>query len=261
MSLKIENLKCGYRNKIVIENVSIALQSGEALCVLGPNGVGKSTLFKTILGQVKILSGSITIDNMDIQKMSHNNGARLLAYVPQSKNCSYQFCVKDIVMMGRAAFIGKFSTPSVGDEKIVEDAIKKVGIQNLANKKYSQLSGGEQQMVLLARAVAQQSKYIILDEPASNLDFKNQKELLMTICDLTENGVGVLMASHSPEHAFMCCDKTLLLKRNGKYAYGKTNDIITSENLKASYGIDMAILSDTDSEGNTIKACSILGRE
>lgn len=256
MTIKTNNLSCGYKNKCVLRNINIELHTGTAVCVLGPNGAGKSTFFKTLLRQLTPLAGGITIDGKDISALTLGELARVFAYVPQAKGYAYQFSVQDMVLMGRAAHIGRFSGPDKDDILAVQKAAEALGIQDLLHRRYSELSGGEQQIVLIARALAQESAYIILDEPASNLDFANQSKLLSVIRDLIDSGTGVIMSSHSPSHAFACCKRTILINKS-EVIYGQTDDVVSEMNLTNMYGVPIAILQDKKENGTRIKACCL----
>lgn len=255
MVINIDNISCGYGQKSVITDLNFSFQSGEAVCILGANGIGKTTLFKTLLGQIDVLNGNINVDGTPLTHLNLKERARIFSYVPQAKNYSYQFSVEDIVLMGRAIYIKEFSAPSREDYQVVADVLKRLHILDYAKKKYDELSGGEQQIVLLARAIAQQAKYILLDEPASNLDYCNQKKLIDVIKMLTAEGIGVLMVSHIPEHAFICCEKTLLINRNSTYYFGITEEVITERNLSDIYGVDIGIMQFKNDDGTPKYTC------
>lgn len=255
MIISFKGVSCGYKNHCVVSNLSFAFKTGEATCILGSNGIGKTTIFKSLLGYLPLLEGNIYVDNNDIKSMTVKQRAAIMAYVPQAKSYSYQFTVRDIVLMGRASYIPRFQTPGNEDYSVVNQTMKKVGIAEYADRYYSELSGGEQQMVLIARAIAQGSKYILLDEPASNLDYMNQRKLLNLIIELTASGIGVLMVSHSPEHAFKCCKNTLIIDTTGHYVYGQTQEVITATNLKNAYGVGIGIAQVEDICGKEIKTC------
>lgn len=255
MIINFKDVSCGYKAKRVVANLSFVFKTGEATCILGSNGIGKTTIFKSLLGYLPLLSGSIYVDDKNLNSITFKQRASIMAYVPQAKSYSYQYKVKDIVLMGRALYISKFRSPGEYDYNIVDQTLQRVDIKKYEDRYYSELSGGEQQMVLLARAIAQQSKYILLDEPASNLDYMNQRRLLKLIKELTQDGIGILMVSHSPEHALFCCKNTLMIKTDGNYVYGRTQDIITEENLTATYGVGIGISRFVDINGKEIGTC------
>lgn len=246
MTVYIDKITCGYDQKILIRDLSFQLALGEAICILGANGIGKTTLFKSILGQIKMISGDVFVDDKSIKTMTIKERAKFFSYVPQAKAYTYRYTVNDIIMMGRASYIGEFSEPSQQDYKVVQETIDKLSLNHLSNRYYDELSGGEQQIVLIARAIAQEANYILLDEPASNLDFYNQKKLIWIINMLKDDGIGVLMVSHNPEHAFQCCEKALLIGKTGQCFYGETSNTITEENLQTIYETEIGIQSFTD---------------
>lgn len=258
MEISLNHVSCGYSKKAVLQNVNLCVKSGEAVCVLGVNGVGKSTLFKTILGFLPTISGNITIDGRNLSDLSLQERANLISYVPQAKGYSYNFSAREIVLMGRTAKVGFFAAPKQKDMEVVEQVFALLGIEKMADRTFSEMSGGEQQIVLMARAIAQEAKFIIMDEPASNLDFANQKRILEAILKLKGNGTGILMACHMPEHAFMCCEKTMIIKRDKSIEFDDTDVIITAENLTEVFGTDIEILKGLDKNGRTLKSCCIL---
>lgn len=255
MRLEIDNISCGYDSKVIIKNISMQVKSGEILTVLGPNGVGKTTFFKSVLGFLKIYGGSIKLDGQNIVNWKRNKLARVIGYVPQAHTPPFPFSVLDVVTMGRTAHLGMFASPSKNDVKIAEEAIESLGITYLKNKNYTEISGGERQMVLIARALTQQPKILIMDEPTSNLDFGNQVKVLKQINKMSQNGLGIMMTSHFPDHAFLCSTKVALIERNNKYIVGSVNEVITEENLKKAYGVDVKIIKSLDEGGAEIKSC------
>lgn len=255
MKIKFDNVSCGYHKKAILKDLNFELFTGESVCILGANGIGKTTIFRTLLGFIEVISGDIFIDNRSIRCYLNKELARVLSYVPQAKNYSYQFSVRDIVLMGRALYIRKFDKPSKTDYEMVDNVLERLGISEYAEKHYSELSGGEQQIVLIARALAQQARFVLMDEPASNLDFKNQKKMLDVIKLLTSEGTGVLMVSHLPDHAFSCCSKAILLDQNGNFVFGAVSDVITSGNLSTIYGVDISVMSENDIMGRPIRTC------
>lgn len=258
MVVNINGVACGYYGKKVISNLSFDFRSGEAVCVLGPNGIGKTTLFKTLIGQLDPLEGEILVDGYPLTKMNAKERARVFSYVPQTKNSNYRFTVYDIILMGRAGYIRQFGSPTPEDYKVVDEVLGQLHISGYKERKYYELSGGEQQIVLLARAMAQGAKYILLDEPASNLDYYNQKKLIDTIQLLTSDGTGVLMISHNPDHAFACCNHVLLIDQKGVCTFGSLDETITMQNLTSVYGTSIGVLKYTDALGATRHTCYLV---
>lgn len=254
MELVIRDGACGYGTKNIIKDISVSIKSGEILCILGPNGVGKTTLFKTILGFLKLQSGEILLDNENIKTWSKKRLARAISYVPQEHTPPFPFSVFDVVLMGRTAHLDMFASPSKKDKEIAEQAIDTLNISYLKNSIYTQISGGERQMVLIARSLAQQAKIMVMDEPTSNLDFGNQIRVLQQINSLASKGFGIIMTSHFPDHAFLCSTKAALMQKHDKFIVGNVDDVITEENLKSAYGINVKIISIKNENGEIIKS-------
>ncbi|WP_010244806.1 ABC transporter ATP-binding protein [Acetivibrio cellulolyticus] len=255
MILEVMDAVCGYGTKKVIENISLTVETGEILCLLGPNGVGKTTFFKSILGFLRLLGGEILIDGENILKLPKKEIAKVVAYVPQAHTPPFPFSVLDVVVMGRTAHMGVFASPSYDDYKIAEEALESLGISFLRDRIYTEISGGERQLVLIARAMTQQPRILIMDEPTSYLDFGNQIRVLEQINRLSKKGIGVIMTSHFPNHVFLCSTKVALMQRDNVFRIGNVDDVVTEENLKSAYGIKVRITSTEDSKGNIIKAC------
>lgn len=255
MRLEVKNAICGYGTSIVVKGISMNVGSGEVLCLLGANGVGKTTFFKTILGFLKLKGGEILLDGENIHNWSRNQLARTIGYVPQAHTPPFPFKVFDVVLMGRTAHLSMFSSPTKEDMNIAEEAMNTLKISYLKDKIYTEISGGERQMILIARALAQQPKILIMDEPTSNLDFGNQIRVLEQINKLSEKGLAVVMTSHFPNHAFLCSTKVAFMQKNNVFTVGNVDEVVTEEMLKEAYGINVKIITTIDSAGNQIKAC------
>lgn len=256
LKLEIKNLTCSYGSETIIEDISFDVETGEILCILGPNGVGKTTLFKTILGFLNKKSGSICLDGEDITSWSRREFAKAIAYVPQGHSPPFPYRVIDVVVMGRTAHLGIFSSPSKKDFQIAEDVINSLGIGYLIEKPYTEISGGERQLVLIARALTQDPKILIMDEPTSNLDYGNQIRVLEHIKRLSNSNIGVIMTSHFPDHAFIASSRVLVLSRGFEYRTGRARDILTSEFLGNVYNADIQIDTVLDRKHNrNIQVC------
>lgn len=255
MKLEVKNAICGYGTKIVVKDISMDVSSGEILCLLGPNGVGKTTFFKTILGLLKLKGGKVLLDGENIHNWSRNQLAKTIGYVPQAHTSPFPFKVFDVVLMGRTAHLSMFSSPTKEDMKIAEEVINTLKISYLKDKIYTEISGGERQMVLIARALAQKPKILIMDEPTSNLDFGNQIRVLEQINELSQKGLAIIMTSHFPNHAFLCSAKVALMQKNNIFTVGNVDEVITENRLKEAYGINVKIITTIDSKGEKIKAC------
>jgi iron complex transport system ATP-binding protein len=255
MRLEVKNAICGYGTRIVVDDISLNVSSGEILCLLGPNGVGKTTFFKTILGFLKLRGGEILLNGESIQSWSRNQLAKTIGYVPQAHTPPFPFKVFDVVLMGRTAHLSMFSSPTKDDRDIAEEAINTLGISYLKDKVYTEISGGERQMVLIARALTQRPKILIMDEPTSNLDFGNQIRVLEQINKLSERGLAVVMTSHFPNHAFLCSTKVAFMQKNNVFTVGNVDEVVTEDMLREAYGINVKIITTIDSNGRQIKAC------
>ncbi len=253
--LELNQISCGYGKKIIIKDITLTMKRGEIVCLLGPNGVGKTTLFKTILGFIQLKNGKILIEGEDISGWNRKKMAKAIAYVPQAHHSSVSFTVLDIVLMGRTASLGFLKSPGKTDILIAEQILENMGIGNLRDISYSRISGGQQQMTLIARALAQEAKILVMDEPTSSLDYGNQIKILEQINSLAKRGLGVIMTSHYPNHAFLCATKAALLQRNHCFVTGRVDDIVFEESLKETYGIDVRIASVSDAFGRNVKGC------
>lgn len=255
MKLEVKKACCGYGNRIVVRDISMDVGEGEILCLLGPNGVGKTTLFKTILGFLKLQGGEILLNGENINSMSKKRIAKAVGYVPQAHTPPFPFNVIDVVVMGRTAHLGMFDSPTKKDIIIAEEALENLNISYLKDRIYTEISGGERQMVLIARALTQQPEILVMDEPTSNLDFGNQIRVLEQINKLAGKGIGIIMTSHFPNHAFLCSTKVVLMKKDNEYIVGDINKVITEENLNSAYGIKVKIINTVDEKGEEFKAC------
>lgn len=257
--LELVDLSCGYKTdknsaRTVLERFSARIGEGEIRCVLGANGIGKTTLFKTILGALAPLEGSITLNGREITTVSQKELAKELAYVPQYHTPPFAFTVKEVALMGRNAYIGAFGAPSREDNEVVEDVLEELGIEELSDKLYTRISGGERQMVLIARAIAQRPGLILMDEPASNLDYGNQARILRQIRKLADEGISVLFTSHHPEHALMCRASVTAIISGNCFVTGPAEEVITPRLLEEIYGVKAKIIETEDYAGRKIKS-------
>ncbi len=241
MTLAARGLDFGYPSKRVGTNLSMALDRGEVLCVLGPNGSGKSTLFRTLLGLQPPLAGHVEVDGRPLAAWHRRELARRVAYVPQASASYFDFSVREFVEMGRTAHLGPFARPGARDRDIADDSIAKLRISPLAERSIHALSGGERQLALIARALATQAGYFVMDEPTANLDFGNQALILEELARLREAGIGVLVSTHHPDHAFRLADRALLLDRGTALALGRAGEVLTADNLSRLYGVAIRV--------------------
>jgi len=258
MEIKLIDLVCGYPSENIIGPIDLSFKTNEICCVLGCNGIGKTTLFKTILGFIPTKQGCVIIGDKNINSITSKNMAKYISYVPQAKNYSYQYSVLETVLMGRACHIKSYEAPDLKDYEVSSLMLDKLQISHLSSKLYSELSGGEQQLVLIARALAQDSKFIVMDEPASNLDFENQKKVLDVLEKLANDGMGIIMSSHSPDHAFYCGTTTVMITKDKRIICGSNNEVLNAENLKQVYGVDVEIISKELNNGKTLRTCCLV---
>jgi iron complex transport system ATP-binding protein len=255
MSLEIKNLAFAYDREPIFENVSLNVEKGEVVCLLGPNGSGKTTLFKTILGLYRSCEGQIIVNGKDVSNCSRRELAKIMGYVPQNHIPPFPYSVIDVVLMGRTAHINNYAVPSELDYQIACEAMANVSISYLEGKTYTEISGGERQLVLIARALAQQPEILIMDEPTSSLDYGNQIRLLKHIKRLAAQGLSIIMSTHSPDHALYCASKAIMLKDGRIFCSGKAEEVITESNLSQIYGIDIEIAQATVKNGELKKIC------
>lgn len=256
-ALEVSGLACGHAGHAVLSNVSFEVAAGEVLALLGPNGVGKTTMFKTLLGFLPALAGEVRIGGEEVSGWSRRQFARAVAYIPQLHTPGFSYSVFDVVLMGRTPHLSGMASPSHADEEIARQVIEDLQIGHLAQRDYSALSGGERQMVLIARALAQQPSVLVMDEPCASLDFGNQAILLERIGSLAGGGMAVVMTTHDPNHAF-ALDGSVLCLADGKVAAkGRAVDVLGAGALSDLYGVDMAVgdLSGADG-GARVRACA-----
>ena len=255
MILEIDNLCGGYGGEDIVKNVSCSADEGEVLCLVGPNGCGKTTLFRLILGVIAMTSGSIRLAGKAIQSLSPRDLANHIAYIPQQHAPIFEYTAFDIVMMGRASHFSAFDTPKPADRDVAFAALDKLNILPLANRKYTSLSGGQRQMVLIARAICQSAKVFIMDEPGANLDYANQQLLMDVVSNLSQSGYCMIMSTHSPEHPLSVGHKVMLMREGAIAAFGVPKEVITPEILGFVYGIEMDVVTVTDRYGAERTIC------
>lgn len=253
-ALVIENLVCGYGSKRVVEGFSARIETGEVFCLLGPNGVGKTTLFKTILGLLPRMGGKVALDGRDTARMNSEELAHSVAYVPQNHVPPFAFSVRDVITMGAVAQRGMFSSATATDRELADAILAELGVSKLADRIYTELSGGERQMVLIARALAQRPRFLMMDEPTSALDFGNQVRVLRCVRHLADEGLGIIMTTHQPEHLAQCRARGTLILDSHTFVTGDAREVLTPENLAAAYDVEVAV-ADLPYKGRTLLAC------
>ncbi|MBX9925180.1 MAG: ABC transporter ATP-binding protein [Hyphomicrobiaceae bacterium] len=234
-------LAIGYPGQAVGSGITLAVHSGEVLCLLGPNGSGKTTLFKTLLGLIPAQGGTVTIGDGSIDGLDRAEIARRVSYVPQAHAAHFPYRVLDMVTMGRTAHLGLFAKPGRHDRECAEAALASLGIADLASREYTRISGGQRQLVLIARALAQNAPAIVLDEPTASLDFGNQVRVLSEVKRLAARGLAIVLSTHDPDHAFGIADRVVFLHDGQLIASGKPEQVLTASRLEAVYEVKVCI--------------------
>lgn len=261
--LSVHQLTCGYGTNTVFHDLSFAIHPGEVFCLLGPNGCGKTTLLDTILGLKQPISGDILLCGKPISTYRRYELARKLAFVPQLHQASFPYTVRQVVLMGRAAYTSTFGAPSIEDEKACDAALERVGLLSYADTPYHQISGGELKLVLLARAIGQQAPLLIMDEPTAHLDFRNELLFLETVVSLcAEEGISLLMSTHSPDHAFFLSERGLpvtaaLFFDKTIGCLGPPEEVITSQTIQSVYHVCAHIIQTPDENGGFTRRVSL----
>ncbi|MCD8199684.1 MAG: ABC transporter ATP-binding protein [Coriobacteriaceae bacterium] len=256
MRLEVKDLDCGWKAGEPIQRfVNFTLESGEICCMLGPNGCGKTTLLKTVMGLIPRMRGSVLFDDRDVQRYSPKERSSVMAYVSQDHEPPFAYRVRDVVMLGRAAKVG-YGQPSVRDWQVVESALDDMGVRHLRNEAYTNISGGELQLVMIARALTQEPQMLVLDEPTASLDYGNAMRVVRKVRELADRGYGILMTTHSPDQAFMLDSNVLLLQRDRPMQFGSATEIINDTNMLDAYGIDVETKEFLTRKGDVVRMCA-----
>lgn len=242
MKLTVNNLSFDYKNNSVLKDINFEFNSGELIAILGKNGAGKSTLFKLLLGILKPKTGSIFIDDKNISSLSSKEISRLISYIPQLQPKNFNYTVEEMILMGTAPYLNFFENPNKHSYTLVDSVINDLKFDFLRYKSFNSLSGGEKQLVLIARALVGDSKILIMDEPCSNLDYGNQIKILKYAKNLAQKGYLVIFSTHNPEHTIFYSDISLMIKDGKILDYGLTKSVVTEENLHKLYNVKTKIV-------------------
>lgn len=243
MGIEVKNLSFSYGERQVLFDISFTVEQGEFVSILGPNGVGKSTLFRCILGLLSDYQGSVLIDGLDARTFSVREAAKHIAYIPQSSNPTFNYSVFDIVLMGTTSGLSPFRAPNAAAIEKCEWALEKIQISHLSQRCFHRLSGGERQLVMIARALVQDAPILMLDEPTANLDFGNQLLVLEQARSLTREGYTVIQTTHHPEQSFLFSDRILAIQQGRVLVQGTPAQVLTAETMKQLYGVEVEVLS------------------
>lgn len=242
MSIEVQDLRFAYSHKAVLCGVSFSAESGQLLAVLGPNGVGKTTLFRCILGLQTHYSGNIRIDGADAKGFSARELAHEIAYIPQTHGMAFSYSVQDMVLMGTTHTVSMMSVPKQHELDTANAALERLGIAQLSHQDFSKLSGGEQQLVLIARALAQNTRTLLMDEPTASLDYGNQSLVLRQVRALADDGYTVLLSTHNPQHALWYADRALALFGGTMESFGAASEVVNETLIHRLYGVDVVMV-------------------
>lgn len=245
--LQADALAFGYPGREIGRDLSLRLSAGEALALLGPNGGGKTTLLKTLLGLLPALGGTIRVDGRPLGSLTARERAQAMAYVPQAAASAFAFTARAVVLMGRTSRTGLLSAPSRADHAAADAALARMGIAHLAERPVTRLSGGERQLVLVARALAQEPRIVVLDEPTASLDFGNQGRVMAEILRLRADGLGLVFTTHDPNQAARYADRALLLRGGAALAAGPVAEVLDAAALSRLYGAPVEEVRDRES--------------
>ena len=253
MSLEARHVSFSYDGKrSVLDDISFRIGDGQMVCLLGPNGVGKTTLFKIILRLLKGYTGSILIGGEDTAGLNTRQMARRIAYIPQSHAPTFNYTVREMVLMGTTSALGAYASPGEEQAELSEKVMRQLGIDHLKDRGFSRISGGERQLALIARALVQQTGVLIMDEPTANLDYGNATIVLEQIRKLAGEGYTILQATHQPDQAFLFADQVLAIYDGRVLAQGKPKDVITEEFIRKLYGVQVDVQS---LYGDQVRVC------
>lgn len=241
MSIEIADLDFSYGSISVLHNINFSAADGDIAAVLGPNGVGKSTLFRCVLGFLSPTAGTVRVNGKDMRTLDRRAAAREVAYIPQSCVPSFNYTLLEVVMMGLTNRIGIFDAPKAEHKAAALEAMESLGIAHLAHRESGRVSGGERQLALLARAMVQNARVLVMDEPTANLDCGNSALVMERVTALAADGFTVLFSTHDPNQAFRYAGSVLALQSGGILASGTPDTALTGDTLSRLYGVGMAV--------------------
>jgi len=242
--IAVRDLTVTLDDKTILNRVSFACDRGEVVCILGPNGAGKTTLLATLSALIQPTGGEILLEGADIRHLTRRQLARRIALVPQNHSPSFPFSVSEFVLTGRTPYLGLFESPTRQDRDVAAGWLKRLGIEHLAERPYTRISGGELRLCLIARALAQHPKILLLDEPTAHLDFKNRLTVLRIVKNLSRSfGITMVVSLHDPNELFLFADKALVLSEGCVVAFGEPHKVVTPELIEKIYGVEVACLT------------------
>ena len=254
--VRVRDATFRYGQREILSQVSLDVHRGEIVSVLGPNGCGKTTLLRCIAGALPLDGGSIAIGDLDVHALAPPARARRIGFLFQDHTPSFPFTAGDVVLMGRAPHLGFLGFPGHRDAALADAALDRFGLLHVKDRPYTRLSGGERQLVLLARIVAQKPDVILLDEPTAHLDVRNQVSTLRMVRSLAADGMAMIMTTHDPNHALWFGGRAALMKSGRLVAVGAARDVMTESALTSVYGVDVAVLTQRSRTGGDRVVCS-----
>lgn len=252
--IETKGLSFSYGETQILKDVDFRAYEGQLVALIGPNGAGKSTLFKCILNFIRNYKGEILLNGKNMARMSRAQIAGKIAYIPQTSVPVFNYTVHDIVLMGLTGGLRPLEMPKKHHIAKVDDVLNDMGISHLASRGFGRISGGERQLVLLARAIVQDAKILVMDEPTANLDYGNQFRVMERVRNLVNNGYTIILSTHNPEHALLFAEKAFVLQNGEVKAAGPSREVLTEELMEQLYNVKVRLL-DTEFRGENVKVC------
>lgn len=238
MTLSCQALQAGYGAKAHLHQVNLSFESGQVVALLGANGSGKTTLLRSLLGLMSLQAGQVLMNNQPLSQITAKEQAKLLAYVPQLHRLSFGYTAMDVVLMGVMAGRSLFAQPTAQDKTQALHWLTRLKIPHLANRLLTQVSGGQRQLVMIARAMAQQAGFMLLDEPTNGLDYANQHRLLALLRDCANQSQGLIFTTHDPTHARRYADRVVMLREGVVVGDGHPSKVLTDADLQKIYDLE-----------------------